>query len=102
MITFLKNEVKTNKSSAFPETSLSKRGSVLAHVRKNGSKMIVTVQSQDFQCSAMIILKLVALYFTLIFNFFHLVNINQTLCPSKYLFDSKVNFIIFVQKVKDE
>lgn len=52
----LKNEVKTNKSSAFPETSLSKRGSVLAHVRKNGSKMIVTVQSQDFQCSAMIIL----------------------------------------------
>ena len=58
----LKNEVK-NKSSAFPETSLSRRGSVLAHVRKNGSKMIVTVESQDFQYSAMIIMKLVASYF---------------------------------------
>ena len=56
----------------------------MAHVRKNGSKMVVTVESQDFQYPAMIIMKLVASYFTLIFNFFfHLVNIKQTLCPSQ-------------------
>lgn len=97
----LKNEVKTNKSSAFPETSLSKRGSVLAHVRKNGSKMVVTVESQDFQYPAMIIMKLVALYFTLIFIFFSFGEYKANFVPlKKYLFDSEVNFIIFVQKVK--
>ena len=88
----LKTEVKTNKSSAFPETSLTKRGSVLARVRKTGSKMIVTVQSQDFQYSAMIIMKLVALYFTLIFNFFSFGEYKPNFVSlKKYLFDSKVN-----------